>query len=110
MSTAASNNWPCACVINLPQSLDQVQVHLDDLSSNCQRISSVLATTKQATAPLLSDMERLQRDLDTVEHKGQLIKEFLEQYQLAPEEVRYGKRQGMLIPGQHMPTACTSPQ
>jgi hypothetical protein len=70
------------------QALDGVQVHLDGLSANCQVISSVLASTKQATAPLLNDMERLQKEQDSVDRKGQLFKEFLEQYQLAPEEVR----------------------
>ena len=69
------------------QALDGVQGHLDALSSSCGSINQVLATTKQATAPLLSDMERLQKELDGVEHKGQLIADFLEQYQLAPEEV-----------------------
>ena len=32
-------------------------------------------------------MERLQKDLDAVEQKGKLIGEFLEQYQLGPDEV-----------------------
>jgi len=32
-------------------------------------------------------MERLQKDLDAVEQKGKLIGEFLDQYQLGPDEV-----------------------
>ena len=67
--------------------MDSVQGHLDVLSSSCSSISQVLSSTKQATAPLIADMERLQKDLDIVENKGELIKDFLEQYQLAPEEV-----------------------
>ncbi len=65
-----------------------MQQQLDGLSGSCSSINHVLVTTKQTTAPLISDMERLQKDLDGVEHKGQLINDFLEQYQLAPEEVR----------------------
>mmetsp|Transcript_20960 Transcript_20960/g.45865 ORF Transcript_20960/g.45865 Transcript_20960/m.45865 type:complete len:707 (+) Transcript_20960:171-2291(+) len=69
------------------KALDEVQSHLDGLSSSCTMISNVLSTSKASTGPLLSDTERLTRELEAVERKGQLIGEFLEQYQLAPQEV-----------------------
>ncbi len=74
-------------LVSAAQALDSVQLHLNGLSGSCQSINDVLVSTKQSTGPLLSDMERLQKDLDAVEHKGRLVHEFLEQYQLTPEEV-----------------------
>ncbi|GAX74715.1 hypothetical protein CEUSTIGMA_g2163.t1 [Chlamydomonas eustigma] len=69
------------------QSLDTVQTHLEGLTASYQHITSVLSATKLATSPLLIEMERLERDLEGVEHKGRCIHDFLEQYQLAPEEI-----------------------
>lgn len=70
------------------QALDEVQRNLDGLCTSCSQITTVLSNTKSSTSQLLSETERLQRDLEGVERKSQLINEFLEQYQLLPEEVR----------------------
>lgn len=69
------------------RALDAVQSHLDALSSSCQKISSVLAATKAATAPLLSDVDRFHKELDQVDQKSMMIEDFLKQFQLSPEEV-----------------------
>jgi hypothetical protein len=69
------------------RALDAVQGHLDALSSSCRKISNVLATTKAATAPLLSDVDRFQKELDHVDQRSIMIDDFLKQYQLSPEEV-----------------------
>ena len=69
------------------KALDAVQNHLDALSSSCNNISRVLSATKAATAPLLTDVDRLEKELDTVEQRSVMIDDFLSQYQLAPEEV-----------------------
>eukprot|EP00798_Chlamydomonas_sp_ICE-L_P018575 gene18575-25084_t len=69
------------------KALDTVQNNLDGLSSSCSRITEVLATTKASAAPLLTDSEQLQKNLEQVDKKSALINDFLEQYQLSPEEV-----------------------
>jgi hypothetical protein len=60
---------------------------LEGLTASYEHITSALDATKLATSPLLMEMERLERELEGVEHKGRCIHDFLEQYQLAPEEV-----------------------
>uniref|UniRef100_A0A7S0RHC7 Conserved oligomeric Golgi complex subunit 6 n=1 Tax=Chlamydomonas leiostraca TaxID=1034604 RepID=A0A7S0RHC7_9CHLO len=66
--------------------LDQVQGNLDGLSSSCGQISSILATTKTSTSQLLGEMERLQQEYEAADRKSQLVANFLEQYQLTPDE------------------------
>lgn len=69
------------------KALDAVQGHLDALSGSCHNISNVLAATRAATAPLLSDVDRMQKEMDNVNQRSVMIDDFLCQYQLAPEEV-----------------------
>lgn len=67
--------------------LDEVQGHLNALSGSCANISTELGSSRTSTLQLLGDTERLMRDLDTVQRKGTLVGDFLEQYQLTQEEV-----------------------
>ncbi|PNW74161.1 hypothetical protein CHLRE_13g587750v5 [Chlamydomonas reinhardtii] len=69
------------------KALDEVQRSLDALSGSCGAISGVVAATKSSSASLLADTERLARDLEAVERKQGLVAQFLDTYQLTPEEV-----------------------
>ncbi len=79
------------------QALDEVQRSLDMLSSSCNAISSVVSSTKSSSAALLADTERLSKDLEGVERKQALVAQFLETYQLTPDEASGGK--GLLEAG-----------
>ncbi|KAJ9507813.1 hypothetical protein QJQ45_019281, partial [Haematococcus lacustris] len=68
------------------QALDNAQSKLDGLSTSCSKVNQVLGSTKEATSQLLGETERLQRELEGVERKAQLVTDFLEHYQLSPEE------------------------
>jgi hypothetical protein len=70
------------------QALDTAQQNLDGLSSSCSRVAQVLSSTKDMTSRLLAETERLQREQEAVERKAYLVTEFLDNYQLTPEEVR----------------------
>ncbi|GIL61283.1 hypothetical protein Vafri_15679 [Volvox africanus] len=69
------------------KALDEVQRSLDMLSSSCSAISQVVSSTKTSSSSLLADTERLSRDLEAVERKQGLVAQFLNTYQLTPEEV-----------------------
>lgn len=69
------------------QALDEVQRSLDLLSTSCSAISHVVCSTKTSSSSLLADTERLSRDLEAVERKQGLVSQFLDTYQLTPEEV-----------------------
>ncbi|GLC43979.1 hypothetical protein PLESTB_000216400 [Pleodorina starrii] len=69
------------------KALDEVQRHLDLLSTSCSAISQVVSSTKTSSSCLLADTERLSRDLDGVERKQGLVAQFLDTYQLTQEEV-----------------------
>ncbi|GFR52692.1 hypothetical protein Agub_g15319 [Astrephomene gubernaculifera] len=69
------------------KALDDVQRSLDRLSCSCSAISSVVSATKSSSACLLADTERLSRELEGVERKQGLVAQFLDTYQLTPEEV-----------------------
>lgn len=73
------------------QALDEVQRSLDMLSNSCNAISSVVSSTKSSSAALLADTERLSKDLEGVERKQALVAQFLETYQLTPDEASVGK-------------------
>lgn len=77
--------------------LDAVQQHLDGLSSCCSAMVGALSETKASTSALLADSERLQKELSAVERRSSAVQLFLEQYQLAPEEVEALQR-GELTP------------
>ncbi|KAG2497264.1 hypothetical protein HYH03_004848 [Edaphochlamys debaryana] len=69
------------------KALEEVQRSLDMLSGSCAAISTVVSSTKSSSAALLADTERLSRDLEGVEKKQGLVAQFLDTYQLTPEEV-----------------------
>ncbi|MEW5300794.1 MAG: hypothetical protein WDW36_003699 [Sanguina aurantia] len=69
------------------QALDQVQLNLDALSLNCSNIVTQLASTQAATGALLSGTERLSHDSESVERRSALVGNFLDQYQLTPQEM-----------------------
>lgn len=69
------------------QALDDVQSNLDGLATSCNHISATLGASRAASGPLLADTDKLSKDLTMVEQRSAMVKEFLEQYQLAPEEV-----------------------
>ncbi|EFJ50082.1 component of oligomeric golgi complex 6 [Volvox carteri f. nagariensis] len=69
------------------KALDEVQRSLDLLSASCSTISHVVSSTKTSSSSLLADTERLSRDLEAVERKQGLVAQFLDTYQLTPEEV-----------------------
>ena len=64
-----------------------VQSDLDSLSTCCDRMGSLLASSRTANADLLHDLDRLQRALGASEARSGLVTQFLDQYQLAPGEV-----------------------
>ncbi len=70
------------------QALDNVQSNLDGLATSCNHISATLGASRAASGPLLADTDKLSKDLTMAEQRSAMVKEFLEQYQLAPEEVR----------------------
>lgn len=69
------------------QALDDVQVQLDGLSSSCGAISSALATARATASGLLADADKATRELAAIEGKRQMVEQFLDRYQLTPEEV-----------------------
>jgi hypothetical protein len=70
------------------QALDDLQTQLDTLHGSCSSISGALAASKAASAGLLTEADRLGRELMQLEGRQAAVTDFLEQYQLTPEEVR----------------------
>jgi hypothetical protein len=68
--------------------LDDVQGQLDGLSSSCSAISGALASARATASGLLADSDKAGRELAALEAKRQLVEQFLDKYQLTPEEVR----------------------
>jgi hypothetical protein len=69
------------------QALDDVQGQLDSLSSSCGAISGALASARATASGLLADADKAGRELGALEAKRQLVEQFLDKYQLTPEEV-----------------------
>lgn len=69
------------------QALDDVQGQLDGLSSSCGAISSALSTARGTASGLLADADKAGRELGALEAKRQMVEQFLDKYQLTPEEV-----------------------
>lgn len=78
----------CAVGPRLPQVLDVVQADLEALSACCERMGGLVTASKAASADLLHDMDKLQRALAVSEKRSQLVARFLDQYQLAPQEMQ----------------------
>ena len=69
------------------QALNAVQQDLDGLSQDCTHINGALAGAKAASAEMSAEAERLGRELAASQQRSRLAQQFLQQYQLSPEEV-----------------------
>ena len=69
------------------QALDAVQLDLDSLTGDCAHINGALAGAKAASAEMVADTERVSRELAASQLRSRLAEQFLQQYQLSPEEV-----------------------
>ena len=69
------------------QALDAVQLDLDSLAGDCTHINGALAGAKAASADMVADTERVARELAASQLRSRLAEQFLQQYQLSPEEV-----------------------
>ena len=69
------------------QALDAVQLDLESLAGDCAHINAALAGAKAASASMVADTERAARELGASQLRSRLAEQFLQQYQLSPEEV-----------------------
>jgi len=69
------------------QALDAVQQDLDSLAEDCTHINGALAGAKAASADITAETERVSRELAASQLRSRLAEQFLQQYQLSPEEV-----------------------
>ncbi|KIZ02121.1 Conserved oligomeric Golgi complex subunit 6 [Monoraphidium neglectum] len=69
------------------RSLDDVQAQLDALAASCTSMTEAVASAKTSGGALLAEADKLGREAAAVESKAALVEQFLEQYQLTPEEV-----------------------
>lgn len=69
------------------RALEAVEAHLSGLLSCCERMSAALATSTHATAGLLERTEALNAELAANERRAALVADFLDKYQLSPDEV-----------------------
>jgi len=69
------------------QALDAVQQDLDNLAEDCTHINGALAGAKAASADITAETERVSRELAASQLRSRLAEQFLQQYQLSPEEV-----------------------
>lgn len=70
------------------QVLDGVQGDLDSLSSCCDRMNALVVESKAGSADLLADLDKLQRALETSRTRSVLVTQFLDQYQLSPQQMQ----------------------
>jgi hypothetical protein len=85
-----------------PQSLDEVQAQLDGLAAAVSSMGASVAAAKASCGPLLAESDKLAREVATVETKTGLVAQFLDQYQLTPEEVwggSWGEKSGRVAAG-----------
>ena len=75
------HTWPCT------QALDAVQLDLESLAGDCAHINGALACAKAASASMVADTECAARELAASQLRSRLAEQFLQQYQLSPEEV-----------------------
>ncbi len=57
------------------------------MAGGCTRISGALTSARASAAEMLSETERVSRDLAASETRSKLVDAFLQQYQLSPDEV-----------------------
>ncbi len=63
------------------------QTDLEAVAGGCARISEALTSARASAADMLSETERVARDLAASETRSKLVDAFLQQYQLSPDEV-----------------------
>ena len=71
----------------LLQALEEVQSELDALSTGCSAINAALAADRLSTADLLSESDKLKRELATSQKRSTLVQSFFQQYQLSAAEI-----------------------
>ena len=64
-----------------------VQHDLDGLAENCMHINGALAGAKAASTEMAAETERVARELVASQQRSRLAEQFLQQYQLSPDEV-----------------------
>ncbi|KAK9835291.1 hypothetical protein WJX84_005952, partial [Apatococcus fuscideae] len=69
------------------KALEQVKADLDGLAAGCGRVDALLASTKKATAGLLTETDRNEKALAASEARSDLVERFLQQYQLSATEL-----------------------
>lgn len=77
----------CAPIVLTGQALDDVQHQLDALTASCTSINAAVSSAKSSSSGLLSAADKLARDLAQLDSKRAMVEQFLDQYQLTPEEV-----------------------
>lgn len=83
------------------QALDQIQAEVDGVAGACRRINAALQASKAASAEMVGETERVERDLAINRNRAQLVTHFLAQYQLTAEEVAALQVVPGSIPGQN---------
>ena len=74
----------CIC---LPQALDAAQHDLNGLAEDCAHINGALAGARTASADMVAETERVARELSASQLRSRLAEQFLQQYQLSPDEI-----------------------
>ena len=87
------------------QALDAVQLDLDSLAGDCTHINGALAGAKAASADMAADTEHVSRQLAASQLRSRLAEQFLQQYQLSPEEVAALQ----VLSSQPQPRVCSDP-
>ena len=64
-----------------------VQHDLDGLAEDFMHINGVLADAKAASTEMAAETERVARELAASQQRSRLAEQFLQQYQLSPDEV-----------------------
>ena len=64
-----------------------VQHDLDGLAENCMHINGALAGAKASSTEMAAETERVARELAASQQRSRLAEQFLQQYQLSPDEV-----------------------
>lgn len=74
----------CIC---LPQALDAVQQDLSGLAEDCARVNGALTGARAASTDMVAETERIAGELGASQLRSRLAEQFLQQYQLSPDEV-----------------------
>ncbi|KAF8056126.1 COG6 [Scenedesmus sp. PABB004] len=66
--------------------LDDVQAQLDGVTASCAAITSALAGARATAGGLLAESDKAARELAALDARRALVEQFLDKYQLTPEE------------------------